>query len=302
MSLLVTGSIGLDDVKTPHGEITGAYGGSAVYFSFAAMLYTPVRFVGVVGEDFPPDFRSFLEKREIDLAGLEVRTGSRTFRWAGKYEGAMADAETTGIELNVLAEAGPKIPENFRDSAFVFLAATHPLLQQDLVRQLKSPKLIVADTRDLWITTQRPELLKALALVHGAILNDAEARLLTDEHNLVLAGRRILNFGPRFVVIKKGEHGVMLVTKEDVVVLPAFPTTEVKDPTGAGDSFAGGMMGCLAQRGDQSIATLKDALARGTITASYTIEDFSLRRIEKITRADVDSRLKAYAAMLTLVH
>lgn len=300
MSLLVTGSIGIDDVKTPFGEVKGVYGGSSVYFSFAATLYTPVRFVGVVGEDFPSEFRKFLENRRIDLAGLEVRKGSKTFRWSGEYVGAMADAETRNIELNVLAEAGPKIPPQFADSRYVFLAATHPLLQQDLVRQLREPRLIVADTRDLWITTQREELLKALAMVHGAIMNDGEARLLTGETNLVRAGRAVLAFGPRFVVIKKGEHGVMLVTSDRVVTLPAYPTANVVDPTGAGDSFAGGMMGYLATQEDISFNSMRLALACGTITASFTIEDFSLRAIEKATPSDIQQRMKEYADMLTI--
>lgn len=300
MSLLVTGSIGIDDVKTPYGEVKGVYGGSAVYFSFAATLYTPVRFVGVVGEDFPADYRAYLTKRNIDLAGLEVRKGSKTFRWSGEYVGSMADAETRSIELNVLAEAGPKIPPQFADSAFVFLAATHPLLQQDLVRQLKSPRLIVADTRDLWITTQREELLNALRMVHGAIMNDGEARLLTDENNLIRAAREVLALGPQFVVLKKGEHGAMLVMADRIVTLPAYPTADVKDPTGAGDSFAGGMMGYLAAQQEATFENLRLALACGMITASFTIEDFSLRAIEKVTPEDVKRRMAQYAEMLAI--
>jgi cytidine kinase len=300
MSLLVTGSIGIDDVKTPFGEVKGVYGGSAVYFSYAATLYTPVRFVGVVGEDFPADFRRYLQKRPIDLAGLEVRKGSKTFKWAGQYADATADAETTSIELNVLAEAGPKIPASFADSRFVFLAATHPALQQDLVRQLKSPQLIVADTRDLWIKTTHDDLLKTFGVVHGAIMNDHEAKLLTGEGNLVLAGRRILDWGPKFVVLKKGEHGVMLITRDRVVTLPAYPTTEVKDPTGAGDAFAGGMMGYLAACENCEFPSLRKALACGTITASFTIEDFSLRAIEQVTRESLDARMRAYVDMLRL--
>lgn len=298
MSVLVTGSIGIDDLKTPAGEAKGVYGGSAVYFSMAARLFTQVRLVGVVGEDFPPAFRAYLEKHGLDLAGLEVRKGSKTFKWAGVYDTVTSDAKTLAVELNVLAEAGPKIPPAFADSQYVFLAATHPRLQQDMIRQVRSPRLIVADTRDLWINTERVALLQALSMVHGAILNDAEALLFTGQKNLVLAGRRILQWGPRFVVIKKGEHGSMLVTTERVAVLPAYPTTEVKDPTGAGDSFAGGMMGYLATQNDHSFDTLRRALARGTIAASFTIEDFSTRRIEGITRADVDRRLHEYAAML----
>jgi sugar/nucleoside kinase (ribokinase family) len=300
MSLLVTGSIGIDDVKTPFGEVHGVFGGSAVYFSLAAQLFSPVRFVGVVGEDFPDDFKAYLEKQNFDLAGLEVRQGSKTFRWAGQYEGENADAETTAIDLNVLAESGPKLPESFKDSEYVFLAATHPALQKDLVSQLNSPKMILADTRDLWIQTERDGLEETLGMVNGAILNDFEARLFTDERNLVTAGRKMLEYGPQFVVIKKGEHGSMLVMKDAVAVLPAYPTTEVKDPTGAGDSFAGGMLGYLATRGEVNLETLKQSLARGTITASFTIEDFSMRRIETIDMNKFDERLKFYREMMTI--
>ncbi|GAF93978.1 unnamed protein product, partial [marine sediment metagenome] len=188
----------------------------------------------------------------------------------------------------------------FSDSEFIFLAATHPLLQQDLVKQLTSPKLIVADTRDMWIENDREELVKTLGMVNGAILNDFEARLLTGINNLVLAGQRIIEWGPVFVVIKKGEHGSMLVTKYDTAALPAFPTTEVKDPTGAGDSFAGGMMGYLATQSGFDFKILKYSLAVGTITASFTIEDFSLRRIRDITMQDIDQRLKEYSKMLNI--
>lgn len=300
MSLLVTGSIGIDDVKTPHGEVQGVYGGSAVYFSLAAQLFTPVRFVGVVGEDFPPDFRTYLEKQKIDLAGLEVREGSKTFRWSGAYAGENADAETTAIELNVLAEAGPRIPPQFAETPYVFLAATHPLLQKDLVTQLKAPRFIMADTRDLWIKTERAPLMEVFKLVHGVIMNDFEARLLTDDVNLVLAGRKILDMGPQFVIIKKGEHGSMLISRQGVAVLPAYPTTQVVDPTGAGDSFAGGMMGYLASCDELTMDSLKQSLARGTITASFTIEDFSLRKIEKITPEDFNRRFNEYCSMLAL--
>lgn len=300
MSLLVTGSIGIDDVRTPFGEVKNVYGGSAVYFSFAARMFTPVRLVGVVGADFPADFRAFLQQSDFDLAGLEVRQGSKTFRWSGEYASPTADAQTLAVEVNVLGEAGPKLPPQFRDSEYVFLAATHPALQQDLVKQLAKPRLIVADTRDLWINTQRALLDQTLGMVTGAILNDAEARLFSGESNLVTAGRKILEYGPQFVVIKKGEHGVMLVARDGLAVLPAYPTTKVIDPTGAGDSFAGGMMGYLAKQADLKLGTLKQALAYGTICASFTIEDFSLRALERITSTDVAARLEEYRAMLTL--
>jgi sugar/nucleoside kinase (ribokinase family) len=298
MSLLVTGSIGIDDLKSPAGEAKGVYGGSAVYFSLAARLFTKVRLVGVVGEDFPAQFREYLERFGFDITGLEVRKGSRTFKWSGVYDSLTSDARTLTVELNVLAEAGPQIPPTFADSTHLFLAATHPRLQADMIRQVRSPRLIVADTRDLWINNERQALNHTLSLVHGAILNDAEARLFTGENNLVRAGRKILEHGPQFVVIKKGEHGSMLVTADQVTVLPAYPTTEVKDPTGAGDSFAGGMMGYLTNRKNHDFETLRNALARGTIAASFTIEDFSTARIEQLTPADVDRRLREYTVML----
>ena len=253
-----------------------------------------------MGRIFRAEYGAFLQTRPIDLAGLEVRRGSKTFKWSGEYEGAMADATTLNIELNVLAEAGPTIPPGFADSQFIFLAATHPQLQQDLVRQLHSPRLIVADTRDFWITSQRQELLKTFGMVHGAIMNDGEARLLTEEHNLILAGRKILDWGPQFVVLKKGEHGVMLITRDHLLSLPAYPTPQVIDPTGAGDSFAGGMMGYLSTQPEASFGALRRGLACGTVTASYTIEDFSLGAIQKVTPADVERRLKEYADMLAL--
>jgi len=295
MSLLVTGTIGIDTLTTPFGQADEVLGGSAVHFSFAASLFSPVRLVGVVGDDFPEKFRRMLAERNIDLAGLETRADGKTFRWSGRYVGDMHEAETTQIALNVIAEAPPKIPPVFRDTPCVFLAATDPDLQQDFIRQCTGAKLIVADTRDLWINTRRDSLATLLAQVHGAIMNDGEARLLTGETNLMLAGRKVLSCGPRFVVIKKGEHGAMLVPADRVFVLPAYPTTEVRDPTGAGDSFAGGMMGYLAARGSYEFPELKRALVRGTITASYTIEDFGVSRIRSISAADIDARLREYA-------
>lgn len=297
MSLLVTGSIGIDTVETPLGRAADVLGGSAVYFSFASSIFTPVRLVGVVGEDFPSTFREVFAGRPIDIAGLETRKGSRTFRWSGKYVGDMNAAQTLRTDLNVLGEAGPKIPAAFVDSQFVFLANTHPALQRDLLGQLKSPGLVVADTMNLWIETARDELVKTLGVVHGVVLNDGEARLLTGRTNLIEAGRAVLELGPRFVVIKKGEHGSLLVTREDLFALPAYPTTKVADPTGAGDSFAGGMLGYLASVGRSGAADLRAALARGTVTASFTIEGFSLDALKAATRAGIEERLGKLRAL-----
>jgi sugar/nucleoside kinase (ribokinase family) len=291
MSLLVTGSIGLDTLETPAGKRDQVLGGSAIYFSYAASFFTPVRLVGVVGEDHPKSLFTLFEGREVDTGGIEVRKGSKTFRWHGSYLKDLNEAVTVEVDLNVLAERAPKIPGGFLDSKFIFLANTHPVLQQEMLASLKSPRLIVADTMNLWIQTERPQLVKLLSKVHGFVLNDGEARLLTEEKNLIAAAKKVLKMGPKFVVIKKGEHGCLMVSDSGAFVLPAFPAEAVVDPTGAGDSFAGGMMGYLAtQGGTISGATLKRALAYGTVVASYTISDFSLEGIKRADRDQIDSR------------
>jgi len=299
MSLLVTGSIGIDTVETPLGKADDVLGGSAVYFALAASLFTPVRLVGVVGEDFPADRLDVFKGRTVDLAGVERRAGSKTFRWHGRYVGDMNAAQTLRTDLNVLGEAGPKIPPTFADSQVVFLANTHPALQRELLAGLKSPKLVVADTMNLWIDTAREDLLKTFALVHGVVLNDGEARQLTGNSHLIAAGRRILALGPRFVIIKKGEHGSVLVTRDDFCVLPAYPTTDLVDPTGAGDSFAGGMLGYLASIGRWEMSDLRSAMARGTVTASFTIEGFSYDGLMKANRSAVDARLSSLRNIVT---
>ena len=295
MSLLVTGSIGIDTIETPFGKRENVIGGSAIYFSYAASFFSPVRLVGVVGDDCPAEFFKVFEGRDVDTSGLERRTGSKTFRWTGSYVKDMNEAVTLKVDLNVLAEQAPKIPSNFLDSRYVFLANTHPVLQQQMAGSLKSAKLIVADTMNLWIQTERKELCKLLGQIHGLVLNDGEARLLTEKKNLIAAAKDVLKLGPKFVVIKKGEHGCLLCTANDAFVLPAFPTEQVVDPTGAGDSFAGGMMGYLAtQGGSVSPATIKRALAFGTVTASFTIADFSLGGLKSATRDAIDQRWHDY--------
>src|SRR4051812_11930647 len=291
MSLLVTGSIGIDTVETPFGKRDDVIGGSAIYFSYAASFFTPVRLVGVVGEDCPKNFFNVFEGRDVDTTGLETRKGSKTFRWHGSYVKDMNEAVTVEVDLNVLAERAPKIPDNFLDSKYVFLANTHPVLQQEMLGRLRQPRLIVADTMNLWIQTQRDELAKLLTRIHGLVLNDGEARLLTEERNLISAARQVLKMGPRFVVIKKGEHGCVMVSDhKECFTLPAFPTSHVVDPTGAGDTFAGGMMGYLATQGTFSPATIKRALAFGTVVASYTISDFSLSGLQSTDRDQIDER------------
>jgi len=298
MPLLVTGSIGIDSVSTPHGRAENVLGGSAVYFSFAASQYVPVRLVGVVGEDFPDPFREMLAARNIDLSGLEVRPGSRTFRWHGRYDGSMEQAETVQVHLNVLAERGPKLPPAYADSDAVFLANTHATLQRELLGQLKGPTLAVCDTMNLWIEHERESLLATLRAVTGVILNDAEARQLTACRNLIEAGEAILHLGPRFVMIKKGEHGALLTTAEGATAMPGFPTKEVRDPTGAGDSFAGGVLGFLSAEGKSDLPSLRRAMVHGTVAASFVIEGFSLERVRHLTRKEIDARVKQFTNML----
>ncbi len=300
MSLLVTGSMGIDTVTTPHGHAADVLGGSAVYFAFAAVPFIDVRLVGVVGEDFPDEMRTMLSSKNIDLAGLETRKGSKTFRWSGKYTEDMNDRDTLDVQLNVLAEAGPKVPESFADSDVVFLANTHPALQREMRAAIKKPRLTVCDTMDLWIETARDELIKTLGVVDGLIINDAESLQLTGRKNIIEAGDELLKLGPKFAVIKKGEHGALLVTQSGLTAIPAFPTRNVKDPTGAGDSFAGGMLGYLAGENNIDDEALRRSLIRGTVAASFTIEDFSLGRIKDVTRQEIDQRIRQMTDMLRI--
>jgi sugar/nucleoside kinase (ribokinase family) len=299
MSLLVTGSIGIDAVETPLGSRRDVVGGSAVYFSHAASFFTPVRLVGVVGEDCPKALLDVFRGKDIDTAGLEIRKGSKTFRWHGSYLKDMNEAETVEVDLNVLAERAAKIPPQFLDSQFVFLANTHPALQQETLAMLKSPKLVVADTMNLWIQTERAHLEKLLGKIDALVLNDNEARLLTEQRNLIVAARDVLKMGPKFVVVKKGEHGCLLVSERDTFVLPAYPADKVVDPTGAGDSFAGGMMGYLASQGDFSSAAVKRALAFGTVLASFTISDFSVAGLLGATRRQIDQRWEKFRSAMS---
>lgn len=290
MSLLVTGSIGIDTVQTPFGVREDVLGGSAIYFAYAASFFSPVRLVGVVGEDCPKNMLDIFRGRDVSTAGLEVRKGSKTFRWHGSYVNDMNQAVTVEVDLNVLAERAAKVPAEFLDSRYVFLANTHPAIQQETLATLKHVKLAVADTMNLWIQTERQELGKLLGKIHGLVLNDGEARLLTEKQNLVAAARDVLKMGPKFVVIKKGEHGCLLVSETDTFVLPAYPTEKVIDPTGAGDSFAGGMMGYLATQEKHGPESLRKALAFGTVVASFTISDFSLAGLAGATRQHIDQR------------
>ena len=293
MSLLVTGSIGIDTVTTPYGVSEDCLGGSSVYFSMAASFFTPVRFVGVIGSDCPFDLAKVFAGRDVDLTGLEVRQQSKTFRWKGSYRENMNDRRTDYIELNVLAEAPPEVPEAYRDSKYVFLANTTPGLQIQLLRQVQEPVFAAADTMDCWIRDELDDLKQLLKKIDCLIINDGEARMLADEYNLTKAAEKILDMGPGVVIIKKGESGSMVCkTGGERFILPAYPAAEVKDPTGAGDSFAGGLMGYLAQAGKTDFASLKTAVAYGTVVASFTIADFSLSGLTSIDKGDIENRVE----------
>ena len=300
MTLLVVGSVAIDTVETPKETRENVLGGSAAYFAYAASFFTPVRLVAPVGEDWPAEHTRLLAARGIDTSGLQVVKGGRTFRWRGRYLPNMNDRETLDVQLNVLADFDPRLPDDFKRCPFVFLANGMPSTQLHVFDQLTGPRLVVADTMDHWIRDYRDELIEVLARVDGVVMNDSEARLLTGEENLVRAGRCVHALGPRFVVIKKGEHGAMFFSKHETYVLPAYPVEHVVDPTGAGDSFAGGMMGCLAESGSLDAVALKTAMAYGILVASFTVEDFSLKRLEQIDRNELELRLEKYKRMLNL--
>jgi len=291
MSLLVTGSIGIDTVKTPFGVSENCLGGSSIYFSMAASFFAPVRFVGVIGADCPFELAKVFDGRDVDLRGLEIRKQSKTFRWAGSYKEDMDYRTTDCVELNVLAEAPPRMPDEFKNSKFVFLANTTPALQLKLLAQIDRPEFAAVDTMDIWIDGHLDDLKTLLKKIHCLIINEDEARMLAKECNLIKAGEAILTMGPGVVILKKGQSGSIMCNADgEKFILPAYPATDVKDPTGAGDSFAGGFMGYLAQIGKVDFETLKAAMAYGTVVASFTIEGFSLSGLTSISRTDIDRR------------
>jgi sugar/nucleoside kinase (ribokinase family) len=299
MPLLVVGTLGLDSVETPTETREDVLGGSAVYFSYAASYFTSVKLVGVAGDDWPTEHTALLESRQIDMRGVQIVPGGRTFRWRGRYRTNMNDRDSLETQLNVIAKFDPILPDEYRRCPFLFLANGPTNLQHKILDQCTGATLRVADTMELWIRTQPEQLAALLKRIDGLVMNDSEARLLSGSENLVTAGHAIRAMGPRFVVIKKGEHGAMFFSKHETYVLPAFPTPRVVDPTGAGDSFAGGMMGYLAERGNFEPRTLKEAMAYGILVASFTVEDFSLDRLKRIEREDLQQRMEEYRKMLS---
>jgi sugar/nucleoside kinase (ribokinase family) len=297
-SLLVVGSIAFDSIQAPTGAVDDALGGSATFFSYTSSFFVKPRLVGVVGDDFPDEHRRLFAARGVDTAGLVVEKGGKTFRWKGRYHEDMNTRDTLEVHLNVLGTFDPRLPEHFRDSTHVFLANSGPAVQSRVLDQLTEPKLVLADTMDLWIETEREGLLRLLPRLDGLLLNDGEAYLLTGDDNVVRAGAAVRRMGPKFVIIKKGEHGSMLFSEEGIFVLPAYPTAEVIDPTGAGDSFAGGLMGYLASDDSPPPGRLRRAMAYGSVVASLTVEGFGLDRLQRTDRAEIDRRLEEYRYML----
>jgi cytidine kinase len=298
MPLLVVGSVAIDNVETPQARRDGLLGGSATHFSYAASFFTEVQLVGVVGQDWPAEHTELLKGRGIDTSGLQVVDG-KTFTWTGRYEPNMNDRETLDVQLNVFGEFNPVLSDKYRRTEYVFLANGVPALQMKVLDQVPGCRLAVADSMELWIQTAHADLMELFKRIDGLVINDSEAKMLANTENLVLAGHRVREMGPKFVVIKKGEHGAMFFSEHETYVMPAFPTEKVIDPTGAGYSFAGGMMGYLAQQGNFDPATLKTAMAYGTLVASFNVEGFGLERMREISREDIEKRMVAYRKMLS---
>ena len=298
MSLLVVGSVALDTIDTPLGRAENALGGSAVYVAVAgSYLAAPVRLVGVVGGDFPSEAIELLRSRSIDLEGLEIVRDGKTFRWGGKYHSDLNVRDTLYTDLNVFEHFDPKIPAAYRKSDYVCLGNIDPVLQQKVLQQTDSPKLVVCDTMNFWIDRKYQDLLNTLRLIDVLIVNDEEARGIAREANVLKSARCILDMGPRAVVVKKGEHGALLVTKTMVFTAPGYPLEEVHDPTGAGDAFAGGFTGYLAKTENLSDDGLKRALVYGSVLASFCIEKFSLAGLEGLTESQLSARVKEFQGL-----
>ena len=293
MSVLVVGSVALDSVETPFGKADEVLGGSATFFSASASHLTPVQLVGVVGSDYPVEKLEPLAARGVDLAGLE-RAEGESFRWRGRYRHDLNSAETLETRLGVFSHFRPKIPEQFRRAPFVFLANIDPRLQIDVLSQVQSPKLVACDTMNFWIESRRPDLLELLTKVDLITLNDGEARQLTEKTNLVKAARWIMERGPRYVIIKKGEHGAFMFHGSTIFYAPAYPLENVFDPTGAGDSFAGGFIGYLARTGDLSEENMRRAVIYGSAMGSFAVEKFSIDRLVELTSDDIERRVRDF--------
>jgi len=296
MSVLIVGSTALDSIKTPKSQNPRLLGGSASHAAVAASFFSPVKLIGVVGEDFPLPYLALYRKHKIDLEGLQIVPG-KTFHWSGEYEINMNNRRTLVTELGVFETFTPRLPASCRDIPFVLLANIAPSLQLHVLNQMRRPKFIVADTMDLWLNIALPDLVKLLRRVDAFVLNESEARQLTQEDNLFNAAKKIHKLGPKHVVIKKGEHGAILSDRDGLFISPAFPLPEVIDPTGAGDSFVGGMMGYLATAKGPVRSNLRRAMIYGSVVASYCCEDFGLKRTTRLTRSHIEKRMRMLEKM-----
>ena len=297
MSLLVVGSVAFDALETPFGKVDRTLGGAATYFSLAASFFTHVSLVGVVGDDFTRHAEAIFSGRRIDISGLERATG-KTFFWAGRYGSDPNERVTLATELNVFATFEPKLPEAHRKARNIFLANIDPTLQRSVLDQVQGrPRLVGLDTMNYWIVKTPAELRHILGRTHVLMINDTETRMLSNEHNLLRAARHIFSMGPRTLIIKRGEHGAMMVDKEGIFCVPAFPLEEVHDPTGAGDTFAGGFMGYLANQSSLSDAVLRRAMVYGSVLGSFAVERFGLERLRRVTRREISTRARHFAKL-----
>lgn len=296
MSLTVIGTVALDTVETPFGKITEGLGGSATHFSAAATFFTPLSLVAVIGEDFPEQHIDFFRSRNVNLEGLSRLPGA-SFRWKGRYEEDLNTAHTLETHLNVLLQFDPKLSDSIKKNKFVFLGNIDPKLQGKVIDQAEGDPFIAMDTMNFWIEGAREELLKTLRRVHMLVINEGEARLLAKTPNLLKASRIIREWGPKLLVIKRGEYGALAFYKDQIFNAPALPLEDIQDPTGAGDSFAGGVMGYLAKTGDLSFPNLKKAVIYGSVMASFNVEEFSLDRLKKLTLPEIESRYRQFCEL-----
>lgn len=292
MSLLVVGSIALDTIETPFGKKEYILGGSASFISLTSSYFTDdIKMVGIVGYDFPKEEIDFFKSRGIDTSGIEVSPTHKTFHWYGKYHLNMNERDSIVTELNAFEKFDPKIPEKFKDSDYICIGNVDPRIQKSVIKQINNPKLIMMDTMNFWIEGKPQELFETLKLANILVINDSEVKLLTGDHNNISGGNKILELGPEILVIKKGEHGAILMTKRDTFIVPAFPLEKIVDPTGAGDTFAGGMMGWLHKTDDLSFENLKIAIVIGTVMASIAVENYSLDNLRNLTKERINERI-----------
>jgi len=292
IKLLVAGTVAYDSIETPFGKADNVLGGSALHFTNAASFFTDVGVVATVGSDFDMEGISFLKERSVDMSGIEVDHG-KTFRWEGRYGYDLNQAITLKTELNVIETFKPKVPEDYKNAEFLFLANIDPELQLHVIDQVNKPVALVLDTMNFWIENKYDALMKVISRVDMLVINEAELREITKEHNLVKGARKLIELGPTCIVVKRGEYGVFMMNRDEVFLAPAYPLEDVFDPTGAGDTFAGGFMGYLANVGEATSETVKQAIIMGTVMASFNVEDFSINRIKRLTMEEIKERYHA---------